>query len=485
VIRRPRSGVRLLAAASLAGALAGGACRVDPQKFEDRIFTCDINAAHPDQQCGTNVSGDAMKCFGGTQQLGSNAFCTDACDPHQPMTLPDGDICVEGGAKVKFCKPSDEGACGSPDLACMRTDLLSDQGVCLTIKTCTKDTDCTDTIRTSCAGSFLETVYPKAQDLISSDHLYCLQQGCQANSASCSPGEICLRNVIPASANPPDICVPQCDSNENCPPNHFCLPAISGKANPKVCIPGLLGFVCNKTDIDCLIGTCFDDGGSGPGRSDDLHLCTIDCVTDADCMKFDGPQGHFVCNPSQHCVSPDAYRGASCNDSDDCSRDQGSICVRSHESDKQGTCLRQCNSQTDCLPRAGINQTCLAGFYYSPGQGAPVVFPVSACYPGYFGIPCAPDAPDVPSSCIGDLTCRVTGDLNLPTDQPECTQLCATDADCAADRWTTGGWCKTPFCVPPQPTGAACDPMRQMCASGACAKTTCASSPCDPPYTCK
>jgi hypothetical protein len=459
---KPTCGLRFSAFTFLVSlaTLEAVACRVDRQEFQNRVFGCDTSAADP--LCGTDLAGHPMQCFA-ARQIGAADFCTEECGD-VPMSLDDGTVCVQGGAKLKACKPSDDGdpaghpqgACGRSEFGCLRTDILKDEGVCLTMHPCVTDQDCHDPVRSVCAATFLKNVYAGNTDL-ETDHLYCLQEGCDANNSACSPGETCLRKVISKDAHPPDICVPNCDSLHHCPPNHFCLQKISGPGNPAVCIPGLLGFVCD-TDIDCLVGTCMDDGGSGPDAGDHLHLCSRTCSNDDDCSKFDGVQGLFICAPNGHCATPDAYRGASCSNDGDCLLDAGAQCMRFAETDAQGTCLHACPADGACLPRGGINQTCL------PLVGAGAQVPV--CFPGYFGIPCFAEG-----SCVGDLTCR-RPDLVDPSPQAPgmCTALCVKDDDCANDRWTRGGWCgvpDSPICFPAQDPGSACT-RDGMCSSGIC-----------------
>ena len=445
---------------STAALLALGACRVDDQAFQDRVFRCDTSAADP--LCGTDAQGNALQCFA-ARQIGASDFCAQQCEG-DPRPLPDqGAVCVQGNAKLKSCDPRNDddksahpqGACDRPEFGCLRTDVLADEGVCLTMNPCLTDKDCHDPVRSVCAATFLKKLYA-GNDSLHADHLYCLEEGCQAKRTSCSPGETCLREVIPAGANPPDICVPNCDSNLRCPPNHFCLQKISGPGNPAVCIPGLLGFVCD-TDLDCLVGQCMDDGGTGPGNDDHLHLCSTACASDADCEKFDSAQGRFVCADGR-CATPDAYRGASCYTDADCVRDADSKCMRFAVTDAQGTCLHACGDNGSCRPRGGINQTCL------PLRGETGTEP-PVCFPGYFSFPCFDDA-----SCVGDLSCRGV-DLTGPEPRAGlCTALCAVDDDCAKNRWTPGGWCgypDAPVCLPGRDAGEDClrDPM---CSSGLC-----------------
>jgi hypothetical protein len=451
----------------LAFALATGACKVDKTAFESRIFHCDTTA--PDPLCGTDGDGNPMTCFA-ARQIGGTDFCTKQCD--MPMSLPEENaVCVQGSAELKFCNPADDGteghplgACDRSDLGCLRTDveMSAAEGVCITGSPCLADTDCKDPVRSTCAATFLNQLYAGWNDTLPSDHLYCLQEGCVGGDTACSPGETCLPKVIPAAANPPDICVPNCDSQNRCPPNHFCLSKISGPANPKVCIPGLLGFVC-ETDIDCLVGKCQSDNPSDPSVA--LHLCTVACTSDDDCSKYDSLQGDFFCSAgpdNRHCVTPSAYSGALCRNDDDCTmgmRDKGTKCFLQSPDAPTGTCLYACDPTMPgmCKPRDGVGHTCI-----------PLLNPKEpgACFPATFGFPCFADT----DCAVPDLKCA---GADLTHGSPGlCTRLCTADTDCAGDRWVgAGSYCgtpDTPVCLPLLDDKAPCMDDRQ-CASKKCA----------------
>ena len=94
----------------------GGGCRVDEDAFEERVFHCDTSA--PDPLCGEDADGEAMTCFPASQLDGSD-FCAKSCG--EPMSLAAEDaVCVQGGAKLRACRPSDTTTPGGP---CGRTDL--------------------------------------------------------------------------------------------------------------------------------------------------------------------------------------------------------------------------------------------------------------------------------------------------------------------------------------------------------------------------
>jgi hypothetical protein len=467
---------RSLARAGLWGIAFLAGCKVDQAAFDNRIFACDPSAKDPG--CGTAASGKPMACYPASLLDGTD-FCAPNCGD-TPMSLPDGNVCVEGDVELKFCDPSGmdpTAVCGQSDLGCLRTDVTSEEGVCTTMTPCTADSDCTDPVRSTCAATFLKQLYAKNTTL-EADHLYCLQRNCQSGQSSCSPGQSCLPLLVPAGANAPDICVPNCDSHLNCPPNHVCFRKISGPANPDICIPGLLGFVCD-TDINCLVGKCMNDGDPDPTHG--LNLCTLTCNNDADCAIYDSNQGTFSCvtrsDGHGYCETPNAYRGNSCYTDDDCVRDgvrdQTTSCFFTAPPEKPtdvGTCLRPPDASSSCAPRAGIGQTLLP--FFTPSGAA-----TAACYPGFFPYPCVTTA-----NCVGDLTCR--GADSATNKLGNCTILCATntdpadpDADCHNDRWIgPQAFCATP----PGGTTGVCAPLladRQPCTSA----NQCLSKVCQPP----
>ncbi|HMF41919.1 MAG TPA: hypothetical protein VKQ32_14695 [Polyangia bacterium] len=450
-----------MTARALAGfltlALAIG-CSVDDAAFEARVFTCDTAARDP--HCGNDANGQPMTCFPASQLDGTD-FCTQSCG--EPMSLPAEDaVCVQGGAKLASCNPDDtttpNGPCGRTDLGCLRTDVTIDEGVCVTMQPCSQDSDCPNPVRSTCAATFLTKLYAQNPDL-HSDHLYCLQEGCVADGSNCGAGQACLPKLVAAAAHPPDICVPNCDSQDRCPPNHFCFSKLSGPGSPHICLPGLLGFEC-ESDIDCMVGRCVsDDDPALP-----LRLCSVPCNNDPDCTKFDSDQGKFVCQQDRNqCSTPDAYRGARCYTDADCTRDPGTSCVFAStptKSTDQGTCSRLCPGGVGpCTPRGGFGHVCLSFTVARDGTSKP------GCYPGYFPFPCTAD-----DNCVGEnVACRNTGG----TPSKICTALCQTDADCDANRWTAGqAFCANSICLPKLGSSRPCQTSNQ-CQSNVCSAGSC------------
>lgn len=456
-MRRPIH--RFPAAALLGCCLALSACQVDAEKFEQRIFSCNPSAKDP--ACGTDSQDQPMVCVG-AQQLGGPNFCSISCDRAvvpvdgnaSIACIPAGPVSAQrlSGAALKKCNPAVPDSCGNPQLSCLRTDLLSNEGVCMTISTCQANSDCRDPVRSVCMGELLKSTYP-ASPLVS-DHTYCLQTGCRNDGTACSPGEVCLRNVFPKESKPSDICVPQCDSNNNCPPNYFCYRRLYSSSVPNVCVPGLMGLRC-ETNMDCLFGSCVETGAG-------FRMCSVSCQDDSDCAKFDGDQGTFFCNPQKVCAGPRAFRGAFCDTDSDCHPKE--VCSHFTQlASGQGLCLFPCDGFT-CPAYGGVNHMCLPQLKEYAAQGAPNI-----CFPGELGLPCLDD-----SNCVGGLTCQRAP--NAPFGY--CSTLCKDDSDCLKQRFAKDGFCdqKVNICLPPLDAEVACE-RDQQCESKQCFAGKCAEIP--------
>jgi hypothetical protein len=452
--RACRAALVLLA---VAGTCVLPACKVDKEAFHHRLYSCNPSAANP--ACGTDIDDKPMACVP-AYQLGGRNFCATGCDAitQAPEADPTA-VCLSSGprtagpvsgARLPRCNPTLPGSCNHDELTCLRTDLIVDEGVCMTVNACEKDTDCRDPVRSKCMGELVRETYGAKSEL-KAQNTYCLQAGCKATGTACSPGEVCMRNVIPRSSYPPDICVPNCDANGNCPPNYFCYTELYSKASPAVCLPGLIGLRC-RSRLDCLFGDCVDT---------DAHfkVCSVACQSDADCQKFDSIQGTFFCNDKGYCAGARAFRGSICYKQEDCLY-EGEICAKITHTNAYGQCLQQCPGGT-CPSYGGVPHAC------RPQVGATdSMFAINdkpwICWPGYLGQLCSNDA-----QCLPGLTCRAAS----PTNQllRLCSIACQSDADCDANRFTADGFCNPAIgiCVSPLPDGATCERSAQ-CESKTC-----------------
>jgi hypothetical protein len=409
-----------------------------------------------------------MTCYPGGE-FGGIDFCADACVFGDAPSAPDR-VCLESGAELKSCKPSQDGpmtaaapssnVCGDEQLRCFRTDLTSDEGLCATFSVCESDADCAGSVRTTCAATVLQQLYPYAGASLQLSNLYCLQLGCAALNASCGKDEVCLPKVLPPSSRPFDLCVPKCTADLTCPPDFFCVRRVSGPSSPAVCLPGLLGFRCS-TSNDCMVGECVETGTG-------FKVCSLPCEKTDDCKPFRGPRGNMACvspTPGQapHCMMFESFGGASCKQDSDCLAGEKCFAFSPYgtiTAGDPGYCLVPCAADNTCPSRGGIPEACQK----DPSLPQPV------CYPGVLGITCTGT-----SECFPGLEClpaRVPTASDVDRDEAICTLPCANDADCSEDSlfYTSPGFCKDGVCLLPQWTDIKCTSGLQ------CATSTCAAS---------
>jgi hypothetical protein len=441
---RSRGPLRRASLLVLTAALSG--CRVDDQILYDKLYTC--SGGSGSDICGTGREGNPLSCFAG-YQLGARNFCAPTCDPSLPLSDPDS-VCLSSGVALARCRPSDGArACPLSELSCLRTDTLSDEGVCMAIPLCQENRDCPDPARSTCLGALLRDFYGEAAGL-AVDHLSCLQAGCIAGHADCPSGEACLPSLVPASSNPPDICVPRCDARLNCPPNHLCYRKLSPLA-PDVCIPGILGFGCTS-DLDCVIGKCV----TGDGFSN----CSVPCNDAADCVPFSAARGAFACvdpglGGQKYCINNPSLGGAACRTTSDCK--SGEICTDIQPVPSPGVqpheCRKLCATAADCPRLAGVPQSCVEDGF---------------CFAGRLEVSCHGD-----QDCVPDLQCMpfppaVGRDGATP--RMACSFSCSTDEDCTFKKhplMDSDGRCVLGVCHRARPATYPCDADFQ-CASGSC-----------------
>ena len=179
-------------------------CKAREDAFYDRVYSCDNNARG--DTCGTTRQGQPMTCFAASQ-LGGEDFCAEACDPALASADPAHFKCLSSGALLRICHP--HGGAVNPDwrcpagLECYRTDLLSDEGLCVQMHVCTEDSDCGEK-RPVCAARLLRERSPSLA--IATDNLQCVQSMCGAGKAMCPPGEQCLASYFDGVAGVRHLC---------------------------------------------------------------------------------------------------------------------------------------------------------------------------------------------------------------------------------------------------------------------------------------
>jgi len=429
-------------AAALVAAVNVLACRANDDGFYAAVFAC--STASGTNQCGTTSSGKPMTCYAGSQLGGGSDFCTEACDPN--AAVDPGHVCLSSGALLVKCMPNPPAGTsnGCPaGLNCYRTDLAMNEGVCLMMQVCATDAECTDSRRPKCVATIIHELKPE----ITTDHLVCVQPTCATSGSNCDVGESCSANYYDTGRGVPDICIPVCLHDQDCPPDFACAyNAATAPGNPKVCVPGVPGQRCNHEE-DCLWGDCVD---TGAGFSE----CVVpwNCTDDLQCAIFDAVEDTDVC-ANQRCVALGPFRGSTCVDDTGCS--DGQKCFRyspTNVPNPRGECRLPCDADLSCPPRAGVLQVCLDG-----GAGG--------CYPDGFALPCTAS-----SQCPSAFTCTaVSPDPRTIIDSPTiCTISCASDDDCRTSPFILGGFCESGVCRLAGQPGVTCDRGTE-CGSGVCA----------------
>ena len=434
---------------------SASACKTQRDAFCNKLFTCDPNAAQP--SCGTTCTGKPMTCFPGTQ-LGGQGFCVEACDPDATPEDPRF-TCLTSGGLLQVCHPAasvQDPSAGCPaGLNCYRTDLLSDNGICVDARVCTSDNDCEgDSQRNTCGATVARAVFPQIQNI---GNLQCLQPSCRLSGSECPSGESCLANFFELGTVP-DICVPNCDSKGHCPPNFACASVIVGSATQLICVPGAPGNRC-EADQDCIAGSCFD---TGAGFSECVLPQPL-CGSDLDCAPLDRAAAAYVCLGAQqgsngHCVALNPYHGTTCNDATDCPTGQGCFRYSPYQLvQAKGECRVPCDAAGHCAVRGGVPQVCL-----NDGAGG--------CYPGDFALPCTSS-----SECLSVFSCLPAGPdpRSLITSPNICSIQCNADADCRANPLLkTNSFCDMGICRLAGTTGATCERDAQCRSPGVCVINT-------------
>ena len=176
-----------------------------------------------------------MTCFPASQLDGTD-FCTQSCGEadvarRRSRSLRAGTARASPPA-IRPTTSTPSGPCGAQRSRLpahrrhRRRGRLPDDAAVLA-RTATAPTRCARPARRRSSTSSTR----RTRDL-HSDHLYCLQRDCVEGGSNCGPGSRACPSWSTAAAHPPDICVPNCDSQYRCPPNHFCFRKLSGTGSP-------------------------------------------------------------------------------------------------------------------------------------------------------------------------------------------------------------------------------------------------------------
>jgi hypothetical protein len=419
------------------------ACKAKTDDFYASIFPC--TGAVPDE-CGTTRAGKPMTCVS-AEGLGGSRFCAEACDPKGTAPLPAGYACVAAGALLQECTPNTDGGVDAAvvscpaGLSCYRTSLLANIGVCMSLKTCSADSECGTGM--VCASTVVKNgLPPSLASVIETDHLYCLTNGCKTDGMGCPTGQVCIGKKLAFGPEIDDLCAPGCDSDKDCPPNFSCLRnPETAPGSPNLCFPGLVGSRCAAAQ-NCLIGACTDVGV-------EFNVCSVPCANTKQCETLNTLSDVFVC-AKNHCLTQRPFQGANCspNVSDGATCPAGLECFDDAPYGglvTHGECRVPCGADHKCPSRGGIPHVCL-GANHDGG-----------CYPSSFGTPC-----ETTADCVADFQCLLAKEdshSNTNYSPRICTMTCDTDADCDANSWTKEiGFCSDEhLCRLSAGEGRACD----------------------------
>jgi hypothetical protein len=235
----------------LALALVAGCVVSRPRDLETRLWTCESSA-----DCAEGLACADRSVLG-------DDFCRPTCDPAEPASC-DG-VCTRTGECLDACVIWGDIASPCPaGHACVRTDLLGDEGVCFPTPICSRDDECPD--GTGCLNSVLDLPASIPGTEYAADHLYCV--AVPDADQRCPSGYL-----VVGDAEGGALCLPRCESEgARCPPGLACLRQLGflfGQPGSSPCYPGLFGTPC-QDDAQCLLGRCVD---VGEGR----RACTLGC----------------------------------------------------------------------------------------------------------------------------------------------------------------------------------------------------------------
>lgn len=234
-------------------AMIAMACTVErPGDLLTRLWTCE-------------VAEDCLEGWGCADRsvLGED-FCRPACDPAEPASC--AGHCTRTGECLARCTLLGDGATPCPEgHACVRTDLLSGEGVCFPAPTCSRSDECAQGTRCFNDVFDLPPVLPGVS--YASDQLYCVAVPDEA--MRCPSGYL----LAPGEGDVAPACLPRCDSaGSRCPPGLTCLRELGylfAQPGASACYPGTWGLPCDD-DAQCLLGRCLP---IGEGRK----ACTYGC----------------------------------------------------------------------------------------------------------------------------------------------------------------------------------------------------------------
>lgn len=310
-----------------------------PPDLGERLWTCQ----------------DSSDCASGWACADGNVlredFCRPTCDPADETSC-DG-ICTETGECLAGCTLLGDQATSCPvDHACVRTDLLGDEGVCFPTATCSRSDECEQGSRCFNDVFRLPAIVPGAT--YASDRLYCVAIPDEASR--CPTGYV----LVPSSDGDESLCLPRCDTDAaRCPPNLTCIRDygyLLGQPGVDVCYPGYWALPCDD-DAQCMVGRCLEVGG---GQRACTYLCgdadrtfgtpglgceVLESVTEG--LWLDALDVRCESVAEQSVCVPYGLAGAPCNDDTRCA--PGLECREfTSGPNRLRFCSRDCTRDSDC-----------------------------------------------------------------------------------------------------------------------------------------
>ena len=363
-----------------------------------------------------------MTCFA-ARQIGASDFCTAALRRRPDVAARQDAVCVQGNALLKACNPDDDndkaahpnGACDHAELGCLRTDVLpnaeEDEGVCITMRTLpTRTSTATIPVRSVCAATFLQASSTRRTTAFTPTTSIACRRAARPTRRRARPARPACARSSPPAADPPDICVPNCDSQPALPAQPL-LPARRSRARqPGGLHPGPARLrLRHRRRLHAR---------HVPGRRRHRHRPRADHSEPVHHQLQQRRRLQRVRQPAgavrlQHrtsniCATPNAYRGAICDDRRRLHPRRG-FDVHALRADRRAGDLparRATPTALACRAAGSTRPACR----WSRADG-----PLPICLPGLFGYPAPPTA-----NCVGDLAHRPAA-ASRPTDRRRCS----------------------------------------------------------------
>ncbi len=407
--------------------------------------------------CAFGTETLAVSCPGATVSGTCPTATTKACSPYLCAGTACGTTCAvktdcAGGF---YCNPSHqcvpELTAGAP---CTTAESCG-TGICVDGVCC--NSQCTGQCQACNVATSPGVCSPITDKVPHGSRTPCTGDGsaCQGvcdgvNTGSCALPGSSTQCRAPTCTGGTATLVAACQGNGTCPAvqTQACAPGICQAASgPKAICVGSNGTPCTA-DVECQTGNYCSAGVCIPKITDGTA-----CAADSQCAN-----GHCVDN-------------LCCN----------SACDGQCEACDVAGSLGKCSAVTDKKPHGG-RPACASDPQYTACAGQCDGKNLLSCvFPGAGtscrDASCTNDVATLPASCTGTGTCSPAQQQacqapnGCDTTGTICKNGCASDRDCAVNKYCSGG-----VCVPTLPLGASCSTAGQctaFCVDGVCCNTSC------------